>query len=250
VDDNLRQRLLERRRFARVDARLRVKFVFAEGFFELRTEDLSLGGLFIATEHLVPVGEKVRLILQIPGEHPSVKAVAEVVRVVEDSIPGQPAGLGVRFLELTKEGLACIQRFLGAQVSGDIEPSGLERRRYPRVERLVKMRFGAEAASRISYARDISTGGVFIHTHDPAPPGSEVDVTLIHPVSLQKLELAGRVVRVVEADPQRPSQAPGMGVAFEEVSEDKRKTLRAFLKDFALLESSKALLEDDQEKGE
>jgi len=248
VDDTLRQTLLERRRFARVDARLKVKFVFAEGFFELHTEDLSLGGLFIATDHLVPMGEKVRLVLQVPGEQPSVKAVAQVVRVVEESTPGQPAGLGVRFLELTREGLVCIQRFLGAQVSGDIEPEGLERRRYPRVERLVKLRFNAKDVPRTSYARDISTGGVFIHTHDPLPKGSEVEVTLIHPVSQQKLELTGRVVRVVEADPQRPSQVPGVGVAFEEVSEDKRKTLRVFLRDFALLESSKALSEDDQEQ--
>jgi uncharacterized protein (TIGR02266 family) len=246
VDDTLRQHLLERRRFARVDARLKVKFVFAEGFFELRTEDLSLGGMFIATDHLVPVGEKVRLVLQVPGEQPPVKAVAEVVRVVEESTPGLPAGLGVRFLELTKEGLACIQRFLGKQVSGEIEPAGLERRRFPRVERLVKLRFNARESLQTSYARDISTGGVFIHTHDPLPQGSEVEVTLIHPVSLQKLELIGRVVRVVEADPQRPAQVPGVGVAFEEVSEDKRKLLRAFLKDFALLESSKALRDDEE----
>jgi hypothetical protein len=39
-----------------------------------------------------------------------------------------------------------------------------------------------------------------------------------------------------------------VGVAFEEVSEDKRETLRKFLKDFALLESSMALPEEDQEK--
>lgn len=250
VDDTLRQHLLERRRFARVDARLKVKFVFAEGFFELRTEDLSLGGLFIATDHLVPVGEKVRLVLQVTGEQPPVKAVAEVVRVVEESTPGQPAGLGVRFLELTKEGLACIQRFLGAQVSGELEPIGLERRRFPRVERLVKLRFSAKDFPRTSYARDISTGGVFIHTHDPLPQGTEVSVTLIHPVSQQKLDLTGRIVRVVEADPQRPAQVPGVGVAFEEVSEDKREMLRAFLKDFALLESTQALPEDDQEQGE
>ena len=64
------------------------------------------------------------------------------------------------------------------------------------------------------------------------------------------LELTGRIVRVVEADPQRSAQVPGLGVAFEEVSEDKRKMLREFLKDFALLESSKALPEDGQEKSE
>jgi uncharacterized protein (TIGR02266 family) len=248
VDDTLRQHLLERRRFARVDARLKVKFVFAEGFFELRTEDLSLGGLFIATDHLVPVGEKVRLVLQVPGVQPPVKAVAEVVRVVEDATPGQPAGLGVRFLELTKEGLSTIQQFLGAQVSGEVEPIGLERRRYPRVERLVKLSFNAKDYPRTSYARDISTGGVFIHTHDPLPQGTEVEVTLIHPVTTKKLVLSGRIVRVVEANPERPAQVPGVGVAFEEVSEEKRKTLREFLKDFALLESSKALPEEDQQK--
>ncbi|MBW1808245.1 MAG: PilZ domain-containing protein [Deltaproteobacteria bacterium] len=251
VDDNLRQRLLERRRFARVDTKLHVQFVYAEGFFELKTEDLSLGGLFIATDHLVPVGEKVRLVLHIPGDHPSVKAVCEVVRVVEESAPGQPAGLGIRFDDMSDADLLTVRDYLGRRVAGQIEPGELERRRSPRIERLVKLRFQALDSFGSSVARDVSSGGVFIQTHEIMPIGTEIQVSLIHPVTLQQLDLVGRVVRVVEADASKPNSISGIGVNFEEVSEEKRAILREFLKDFILLDTEQTAIEGldpDQEQ--
>jgi uncharacterized protein (TIGR02266 family) len=246
VDDSLKQRLLERRQFARVDTRLQVQFVYAEGFFELKTEDLSLGGMFIATEHLVPAGEKIRMVLHIPGDQPSVKAVCEVVRVVEEGKPGQPAGLGVRFVEMDVASEMTVRSYLGLKVSEEVEDSDLERRRAPRIERLVKLRFQSVDAFGTTLARDISASGVFIQTHESPPVGSEIQVALIHPVNLQKLELVGRVVRVVKADPLNPGKVSGVGVTFEEVSEDKRRLLREFLRDFVLLDSSQAVAETEE----
>ena len=48
VDDTLRQHLLERRRFARLDARLDVQFIYAEGFFELNLGDTEVLTMFLA----------------------------------------------------------------------------------------------------------------------------------------------------------------------------------------------------------
>ncbi|HUU02337.1 MAG TPA: TIGR02266 family protein [Myxococcota bacterium] len=248
VDDSLHQRLLERRRFARVDARLQVEFVYAEGFFELKTEDLSLGGMFIATEHLVPMGEKIRVILHMPGEMPSAKAICEVVRVIDDPAPGRPAGLGVRFLKMEDSCLATVRDYLGLRVSGRDEAPEMERRRTPRVERQVKLRFQAVDAFGTSLARDVSAGGVFIQTLEGPPVGSSIQVTLIHPLTLQKLDLVGRVVRSVQADPSKPKQVAGVGVSFEEVSEDKRDLLQQFLKDFVLLDASEAYTDEEEQK--
>ncbi len=242
VDDTLRERLLERRRFARVEARLQVQFVFADGFFELQTEDVSLGGLFIATDHLLAVGERIRLVLHVPGERPAVKAVAEVARVVERDGVGSPAGLGVRFVDLAEDDRQAIQAYLGQQVACTQEPStcgdAVERRRHARMEQRIKLRFQTVGAIGVSYSRDISSGGVFIQTHESPPPlGSQIEVNLIHPVTLQSLKLPGRVVRVVELDPDLPAQVPGVGVSFEDLAPDQREPLQDFLKYYVLLDN-------------
>lgn len=235
VDDTLRQHLLERRRFARLDAHLDVQFIYAEGFFELKTDDLSLGGMFIATEHLIPVGEKIRVVLHLPSSTPAVKATCEVVRVVDEPGPGQAAGLGVRFLSMDEDSHRAIGDFLAQRVGS---PAGQEqeRRRHIRVERQVKLRFLAEREVFTSYARDISAGGVFIHTADPLPVGSAVMVSLVNPVTLQKIELAGSVVRKVQPDPANPHRVPGIGVSFAQADENSRALLLEFLREFVRLD--------------
>ncbi len=236
VDDTLRQSLLERRKFARLNTKLQVKFVFAEGFFELETSDLSMGGVFIATDHLVPVGEEVRLVLHIPGDKPVIKALGKVVRVVEEDAPGQPAGLGVRFLELGPDGEKCIRKYLGEQVTTQLKTNGKQRRRFPRLETLVKLRFQAAGSFEPAISKDISSGGIFVQTLEPPAKGEEIWVNLVHPTTSQKLDLVGKVVRVVKRDPKNPEIVPGVGVSFENLSVEKKAVLDMFLKDFALLE--------------
>jgi len=239
VDDTLRQHLLERRRFARVDAQLEVQFVYAEGFFSLRTEDLSVSGMFIATDHLVPVGERLQLVLHLPGKLPVVKAVCEVMRVVEDPAPGRPAGMGVKFVKIDRASLDAIRRFLAEQVSGEVTV-GQDRRRSARLRRQVKLRFQWADSLTTSIARDISRTGVFIHTISPPPVGASVLVSLTNPVTSQKLELPGRVVRVVEPDPVQPRRLPGAGVEFVGLSEQQQEMLRRFVRDFALYNGEKS----------
>jgi uncharacterized protein (TIGR02266 family) len=246
VDDSLRQSFLERRKFARVDAHLQVKFVFAEGIFELQTEDMSLGGVFIATDHLVPVGEKIRLVLHIPGEKPVIKALGEVVRVVEEETDGEPAGLGVRFVEWGPGGEKAIRKYLSEQVTQSIETSNAQRRRHPRLERLVKLRFQTTDSFKSAVARDISNGGVFIQTQDPPPVGAQIGVSIVHPTTLQKLNLIGRVVRVVSESESDSKKIAGVGVCFEEVSDENADLLQQFLRDFALM-NNESVSEDVKE---
>ncbi len=252
VDDTLRERLLERRRFARVDARLQVKFLFADGFFELETEDISLDGMFIATDHLLPVGERIRLVLHIPGKRPAIRGLAEVIRVADEPADASPAGLGVRFVDLEEDDLATIRDYLGQRMVGVSDPDayaeGLERRKQARMGRRIKLRFQSVNAFGMSYSKDISSGGVFIQTHENPPPlESEIEVTLVHPVTLRALVLPGTVVRVVEADPKCPSQVPGAGVAFGALSAEMLRELQNFLMYYVQQEHG---LEEDEKEGD
>lgn len=235
VDDTLKQRLLDRRRFGRVEARLQVQFVYADGFFELETEDLSIGGMFITTQHLLSVGERLRLVLHLPGSKPAIKVVAEVVRVVEEAKQGQPSGIGVRFVNMSEDDRSVIQDFLALQVSKRQEPrdeaaTAAERRAHARLEQRIKLRFHSDRSAGISFSRDISSGGVFIQTLDEPPSMmSPIDVTVVHPVTLQSLDLRGKVVRVVKPDASKPDMVAGVGVAFEPLSYEQRRELDDFL---------------------
>ena len=178
-------------------------------------------------------------IQRVEEDQAPIQAVGEVVRVVEESSPGLPAGLGVRFVNLEDQGLQTIREFLSARVAGEHTPSELERRRHPRVERLIKLSFQTGDVTGTTLARDISTGGVFVQTHEPPAVGTKIKINLVHPVDQVELELIGKVVRVVEVDLSKPHRVPGVGVAFdEELSDDKLKLLKQFMRDFALLESA------------
>ncbi len=253
VDDTLKQRLSDRRRFGRVEARLQVQFVYADGFFELETEDLSIGGMFISTQHLLSVGERLRLVLHLPGSKPAIKVVAEVARVVEETKKGQPSGIGVKFIDLSKDDKKVIQDFLALQVSRRQEPGeASERRTHARLGRRIKLRFHSDRSAGISFSKDISSGGVFIQTLDEPPSMmSPIQVTVVHPVTLQTIELSGKVVRVVKPDPSRPELVAGVGVAFEPLSYEQRKELDDFLVYYTQFDresSSEASASDDSEE--
>ena len=233
VDDTLKQRLLERRRHARMDARLDVQFIYAEGFFELQTRDIGIGGMFIATDHLVPPGERLRVVLHIPSPRAVVKASCEVVRVVDDPRPGESPGLGVRFVDIDEKGRRAISQY---QKQAALTPQQHDRRRRARVERRVAVRYLAEKEVMSSYARDLSAGGVFIHTPDVLPAGTRLVVSLVNPASGRQIELPARVVRTVEPDPSDPDRVTGMGLAFEAVDEDQKRMLGDLLVELVSME--------------
>jgi len=77
-------------------------------------ENLSAGGLFIATHQLQKVGSKIELSLRMPDSDEVFQILGEVrwVRVFNDQSDTSP-GLGIRFLELPPGAAAAIHRFLG-----------------------------------------------------------------------------------------------------------------------------------------
>ncbi len=85
-----------------------------------RAADVSLTGAFVATRCPDPIGTKAALRLERGGEH--VVADVEVVRVSFLSQPdGRGAGMGLRFLSLTKEHRKFLARYVAnAQRNEDI----------------------------------------------------------------------------------------------------------------------------------
>lgn len=74
--------------------------------------DLSEGGAFLRSDLLLEQGEALSLEFEVPGEA-AVQAGARVAWVRRFPEEGQPAGMGVQFLEMSDEDRARLVRALG-----------------------------------------------------------------------------------------------------------------------------------------
>lgn len=99
----------------RASPRVRVSgtaaYLSRERILIARAADVSLTGAFVATRCPDPVGTRAALRLERGGEH--IVAEVEVVRVSFLSQPdGRGAGMGLRFLELSKEHRRFLARYV------------------------------------------------------------------------------------------------------------------------------------------
>lgn len=99
----------------RASPRVRVSgtaaYLSSERILIARAADVSLSGAFVATRCPDPVGTRAALRLEHGGQH--IVAEVEVVRVSFLSQPdGRGAGMGLRFLELSKEHRKFLARYV------------------------------------------------------------------------------------------------------------------------------------------
>lgn len=215
VDDRVRQGLLERRRFARIDTRLEVVVDDGSSKINALTHDLCTGGMFINCEQAFPVGARLHYKLAVPGGLPTDEGVARVVHRAEKSTQGPGQGLGLAFVGSNMENEHVIRNYIRRRVAGEIRHSNDEPRRHARLIRRTKVRFQAENGFGTTDARDIACGGVFLQSRKPPALGSRVEMSLVDPYTMKTLEISGRVVRVIRPDPRNVSVVPGVGVAAE-----------------------------------
>ena len=103
-----------RREHDRFSVDLEVSVTSETNLYAGLAENLSAGGLFIATHQLQKVGSKIELSLRMPDSEQVYQIVGEVrwVRLYNEHSDTMP-GLGVRFMELPAGAGAAIERFLG-----------------------------------------------------------------------------------------------------------------------------------------
>jgi hypothetical protein len=118
----------ERRRFSRAVVDLSAICSTARETAPGIVRDLSLGGAFVQSDALLPVGAKLRVGLVLPDEDGSREWIAgRVVRVVDvvpdGSLPGVVTGMGVEF-RLTAEQRERLARVLARTSSAPPAPDG------------------------------------------------------------------------------------------------------------------------------
>ncbi len=97
----------ERREYIRVSKEFKVAYSTPEAFGEDYIFNLSTGGLFIHSDSPLNEGEEVRLEVHLPDKEDAMEVLGKVIwsRAEEEVTPEgkQPPGMGVEFLDLSKE---------------------------------------------------------------------------------------------------------------------------------------------------
>ena len=105
-----------RRQHSRHCVDLDVTMASDHNFYAGFAENISEGGIFIATHMLKPVGEKIEFTINLPNISTPITGVGEVrwVRVYSEE-SNVPPGLGLRFVSLGEGCEDAIRQFLEAR---------------------------------------------------------------------------------------------------------------------------------------
>jgi uncharacterized protein (TIGR02266 family) len=86
-------------RSGRIALEVPIQLRSQDGAHAAVTKNISGGGIFVATLRAVPIGDRVTVVLTIPGDGDPVEALAEVRWSRPLQRDDQPAGLGLRFID-------------------------------------------------------------------------------------------------------------------------------------------------------
>ena len=103
----------ERRSLDRFESTFDVDLTSESNFFSGFSEDLSDGGIFIATHAARRIGERLAIAFTLPGIETPIRANVEVrwLRAYDEANDTSP-GFGARFVDLSENDKALIHRFL------------------------------------------------------------------------------------------------------------------------------------------
>ena len=104
----------------RFDLEVKVDLESDHNFYTGLTQNISSGGVFIATHHLRKIGDRITLNFTLPGSNKTLAVETEVRWIRENSALMRAeggTGMGVRFINLSAEAKAAIDAFVEARES-------------------------------------------------------------------------------------------------------------------------------------
>ena len=118
------------RRSGRSDLEVEVALQSPDGSYAAVTKNIGAGGLFVATDQLRRVGDRLGLTFTLPGSDAPLSVESEVRWIRPRPAPERPEraqGMGVRFVALSVEALETIEQFLRerearARQGADVKP--------------------------------------------------------------------------------------------------------------------------------
>ncbi len=101
------------RRCSRVICRTEVRLTCSGAVHQVMSEDISLGGIYVATDFFLTAGEELQISFVLPGCDTPTEARGKVSWVSRGSLSGKaglPPGVGIEFLEITGQGMPFLRK--------------------------------------------------------------------------------------------------------------------------------------------
>ena len=103
----------------RYQVKVEVGLQTENNFYTGLTQDLSGGGVFVATNQIREVGERIKVLLTLPGQRETFEILTEVrwVRSTTFSRNVEDPGMGLRFLQMSPGAKQAVTDFLSQRES-------------------------------------------------------------------------------------------------------------------------------------
>ena len=124
----------QRRRHPRVPWRRKVAVTYAGTSYELSSEDLSAGGMYLCTTEPFPVGSSLRIALSLDNEKPIYVTGTVVFAKSSAGAPSKnPPGMGIKFKGLADEEQKMLREYVERLSTQEIPGAGRVTAQGPRV---------------------------------------------------------------------------------------------------------------------
>jgi type IV pilus assembly protein PilZ len=109
----------ERRTSQRLQVNVEIGMQTESNFYTGLTQDLSGGGVFVATHQIRKVGDRIKVMLTLPGQEETFEILTEVrwVRSTTFSRNVEDPGMGLRFLQMSPGAKQAVTDFLSKRES-------------------------------------------------------------------------------------------------------------------------------------
>jgi uncharacterized protein (TIGR02266 family) len=211
-----------------------IRFATGEGAVQTTTRELSANGVLVRCLEPPPAGTALDLKLYLPGS-PEPLQLSGVI--AEHAPPDEDTGFWAEFLGVSEAQRARIDDLIARrQREADAVPIGAMavhpqeegRRAFRRYNVNFAVRFATVQDFVLEYAANISAGGVFVHTEQPPPLKTVVEVEMELPGSSDPVPARGMVVhRVTKEEADQKGTLPGVGVQFMDADDEFRQRIDA-----------------------
>lgn len=220
---------------------LQVEYTTQDAFRAEYTSNISRGGIFVATTDDVQVRDTIDVELALLFCDQFMVLEGEIVHHVPPDMEGAGAtpGVAVQFNLPVSEIRDRLGEFAGPDASPDERVRKTGRRAAPRSRARVPatVDLGGEGAL-VGQTRDVSASGLLLEVKgEPVPVGDSVSLILDHPVTGEKMQVEGRVVRHVKSS---RGQVTAMGVELAQ-SGARQTEVASFMSDVQATEHSRRL---------
>jgi len=203
-----------------------IRFATGNVAVQTTTSALSEQGVLVRCLEPPPAGTALSMKLYLPGAREALNLDGVVRKHAKE---GEEPGFWAEFVGAAdkhrtqiNEVIARRRRAADAKPIGAValNPHEEGRRAFPRYNVQFAVRFATVQDFVLEYAANISAGGVFVHTENPPPLKTVVQVEMELPGGGSAVPARGLVVhRVTPADAKQCGTVPGIGIQFvQEIS--------------------------------